>query len=139
MSHTIKSVQDKLKDYVVLCVCGGRRFNNHRYAQDQLILCIKSICRREKVTVDQICIIEGGAEGADRIAKEFAEKFNFRRETFKAYWRGPDGKGPYNPGAGHLRNSSMVAISQYHVSFWDGNSKGTADCIKKSCKERSTL
>ncbi len=67
-------------------------------------------------------IISGGAEGADSLAKEFAEgmmvPFKEIRPDYEAY--------ASNPRIAPLaRNKCMVAEADIVVAFWDGKSRGT--------------
>lgn len=75
-------------------VCGGRDFDD------------MDLVERTLDAIDVTEIIEGGAQGADRLAREWAE---FRRvpvRTFKADWK------RYGRGAGPQRNQQMLDEGQ---------------------------
>jgi len=63
-------------------------------------------------------IISGGAGGADRLAKLYAEEVKFRYIEFPADWT--KGKG-----AGFERNHHIVNNADIVFAFWDGESSGT--------------
>lgn len=49
-----------------------------------------------------------------------------------ALWRGALGRDAYNGGAGKARNSLIVRDADRLVAFYDGESDGTADSIRKA-------
>ena len=81
------------------------------------------------------CIIQGGATGVDALAKRYAEENDIPVVTMPANWD------EHGKAAGPIRNSEMIdyaleALDEGEkaglLSMWDGISKGTWDCIKKS-------
>lgn len=77
-----------------IIVCGGRDFNN--LAQLEHVLAI--VHARRGIA----CIIEGGANGADRMARNWAEKCKIPVETFEAKWNEQGRR------AGPVRNTLML-------------------------------
>lgn len=81
---------------------------------------------------DEYIIVEGGAKGADSLAKEFGHKHCEAVEEFRADWE------RYGRAAGHKRNDKMVAYIKEKggkaLYFWDGESKGTKQCIASAKK-----
>ena len=76
-------------------------------------------------------IIYGGAKGVDHMAAQFADKHGIQKILFKADW---DVNGR---AAGPIRNSDMIKYVKELgdgalVAVWDGQSRGTFDCIKKA-------
>ena len=71
-------------------------------------------------------IVSGGAKGADLLGEQYAEERGLAVERYLPDWA------KYGKGAGHVRNGTMVEVSQLAVFFWDGASKGTADGIRKA-------
>ncbi|KKN72637.1 hypothetical protein LCGC14_0408790 [marine sediment metagenome] len=74
-------------------------------------------------------IIEGGARGADTIAKEEALKLHLSTNHFPAQWD------KYGRSAGYIRNRVMLdqkpdIVVGFHKDI--ANSKGTADCLKEA-------
>ncbi len=70
-------------------------------------------------------IVSGGANGADSLAKRYAEEREYDYQEFPADWN------KYGKKAGYLRNKEMHEhIAKFNkravIAFWDGKSKGTA-------------
>ena len=83
----------------------------------------------------EIVIVEGGAQGADRLARQYAEGRGLELEEFRAEWS------KYGRAAGPKRNDKMTAwVKEQAVGhdealalfFWDGESKGTGQCIRSA-------
>jgi len=72
-------------------------------------------------------IIQGGARGADTLAKQAAYRLGLEVETYKADWK------RYRKGAGPIRNRQMLKEGKPDrgLAFHDNieNSKGTKDMI----------
>ncbi len=80
---------------------------------------------------DAITIIEGGASGADALAKRYAKEQGYELLEFKAKWN------LYGKMAGPIRNGEMVsfAAAKEHavaIFFWDGKSPGTGNCLSQA-------
>ena len=103
-----------------LLVCGGRDFSDDALMFDIL----DQIHRKEPVTV----LIEGGANGADRMARSWAEANKICVMEFPANWSF-DG-----PGAGPIRNNRMLKYGQPDMvaAFPTANSKGTWHMVKRA-------
>lgn len=71
-------------------------------------------------------IISGGAKGADALGKQYAEDNDIEYIEYPAEWK------KYGRSAGMIRNSSIVDACDTLIAFWDGQSKGTKDSIKKA-------
>jgi hypothetical protein len=72
-------------------------------------------------------IVQGGATGADALAKEFAITYNINYDTVQAKWS------LYGPSAGPRRNEEMLDKHpdiELVVAF-PGN-KGTADMVRRA-------
>ena len=79
---------------MILLVCGGRDFSDKEFIYN----CLDSV----KGKID--LIIEGGANGADRIAREWAVSKGIHFATVEALW------GVYSNKAGPLRNKAMLML-----------------------------
>ena len=76
---------------------------------------------------NRVLLIEGGATGADRIARAWASSRNYDIETFKADW---DRLGR---AAGPFRNQKMVDQDpDYVAAFPLSDSRGTWDAIRRA-------
>jgi hypothetical protein len=118
-------------------VCGTRTFDDYDLLEWRL----------EKVTFkwEDVVVIHGcnwsrhprtGMKiGADWLAERWADENWYDRNYFIPDWE------KHGKAAGPIRNTEMVnyALEQgaYMVAFWDGESRGTADTIKKFSKESS--
>ena len=78
---------------------------------------------------DAIIVVEGGAEGADRVGRMWAESHGIEVETFEADWEGLGKR------AGYVRNADMAEVGDYLAAFWNGSSKGTKMMIELSRKK----
>lgn len=74
-------------------------------------------------------IVSGGAKGADRSAKEYAEAHGIKLTEFL-----PD-YGRYGRGAPLRRNISIIEYADLVLAFWDGSSLGTKHVIE-NCERR---
>lgn len=101
-----------------LLVCGGRDFDN-RYG---LFKVLDGIASRNNVKL----IIEGGASGADRLAREWAGENLVECVTVPADWN-KQGKA-----AGPLRNQRMLDDHKpTHMIAFPGG-RGTADMVRRA-------
>jgi hypothetical protein len=73
-------------------------------------------------------IVSGGARGVDRIAAEHARKRGFEVIEIPADWE------KYGRTAGFKRNGDIVRRSDSVAAFWNGESRGTLDTVKKAVK-----
>jgi hypothetical protein len=73
-------------------------------------------------------VISGGCpDSPDEIAQQVREEQGYSFRDYPADWNGPLGRG-----AGLARNSEIVRDCRWLVSFWDGNSPGSADTLIKA-------
>ena len=77
-------------------------------------------------------IVAGGAAGADELAKDYALEHGLQYIEFPADWE------KYGRAAGPKRNDDMVKFIKEKngraLYFWDGESKGTKQCIESARK-----
>ena len=100
-----------------LMVAGSRDFQNYTILEKMLDYVIFQISR-------PVVIIQGGARGADSLAKKYAQIHSISSLEFPADWKS------YGKRAGYLRNKEMVDfIKQFSyrgmICFWDDFSRGT--------------
>ncbi|WP_107333879.1 SLOG family protein [Klebsiella pneumoniae] len=74
---------------------------------------------------DEVVILEGGDAGCNYLAFLYALRRGIPCLTFPADW---DNKGK---SAGFIRNAEMMAAATHCVTFWDGESKGTGDVVRR--------
>ncbi len=101
-----------------LAVIGSRSFKDYETLEYE----IDRIFKRKKIaTPDRnMCIVSGGARGADRLAKRYADEHpEVEYIEHKPNWEA------YGKKAGFMRNVEIVKDSHMVLSFWNGKSKGT--------------
>lgn len=104
-------------DKFFLLVAGTRTFDDYE-------LLSRKILQLTTKYKNNICIVSGGAKGADTLAEKYAKDHNLEFFKFPAQWD------KYGKSAGFIRNEEMHQFIAQHehrgcVLFWDGKSKGT--------------
>lgn len=111
-----------------LVVFGGRKYND----RTTLFRHLDVVHERRRIAL----IIEGGATGADRGAREWAQSRGVAFVTEEAAWKDLDvpgavirqgPHGPYNVMAGHQRNQRMIDKWQPTGGVGFPGGTGTAD------------
>lgn len=100
-------------------ICGGRAFDDGPFVDSHL----------NKLAADwpsDTIIIEGGALGADRLARLWAEENNYVVQTFPAQWK------QYGDAAGMIRNQLMITKGQPDLVVAFPGGRGTADMIARA-------
>ena len=103
----------KHKPMIVL-VCGGRNFSDQAVFDSAM----------NDLPLFPELIIQGGASGADYMAKQWAEKYGVHCAEVKALWDYHGRK------AGPLRNSAMLILQPAYCIALPGG-KGTANMISQ--------
>ena len=105
-----------------IAVVGSRSFDDWD-AVCEVMECLTDIYENAE-------FISGGAKGVDSTVAEWCEKNVYHIEVIR-----PNYKEAVNPKAAPLaRNSEIVARCDQLVAFWDGESRGTLDAIRKAVK-----
>jgi hypothetical protein len=104
-----------------LAIVGSRTFNNY----EQLAGVLYDLFGLGRSTPKDT-IISGGAKGADKLAKDFAENWDLEYIEFPAEWD------KFGKSAGFIRNQQIVDACDMVLAFWDGKSRGTKDTIDKA-------
>lgn len=106
-----------------ILVCGGRDWSNYTMVSGVL-----DGFRQEYHEKGQpIVIVQGGAVGADFLAKRYAIEYDIPYEEFVAEWN------KYGRAAGPMRNSAMLESGIDVVVAFPGG-RGTQDTVKKAEK-----
>ena len=92
-----------------ILVCGGRDYKDDRRVHEVLA----------KYFDKDMTIIEGGANGADRSAQNWAKLYNVKLETFPADWD------KYGKRAGFIRNGQMLKEGKPDMVIAFPGGKGT--------------
>ena len=93
-----------------ICVCGGRDYENGDHVNRILDGLLKQY--------NDFILVEGGANGADTLARRWAQNRNVQYETYMANWE-QDGRS-----AGPIRNQRMLDTGLDMVVAFPGG-KGT--------------
>lgn len=104
-----------------VCICGGRDYSDIDYFEwfmNEVFV--------PRVNLENIIIIQGGAKGADYMAKRWAINSGVTHEEFPADW---DTHGRL---AGMIRNKVMLKSGIHYLISFPGGA-GTAN-MRKICK-----
>ena len=99
-----------------IAIIGSRDFNNYNYVESK----VKELMPKEDL---EFIIVSGGARGVDTLAEQFADKYNYAKEIYRAKWHS------HGKCAGYLRNHDIVRHADMVIAFWNGISKGTKHTI----------
>lgn len=106
-------------------VAGSRSFSN--YSLLSLVCSQKLFEWLERfpagVEVD-VAVISGTARGADKLGERWAAENGYGLLLYPADWD------RWGKSAGPIRNAEMVAVADAAILFWDGSSRGTANCLE---------
>jgi hypothetical protein len=99
-------------------VCGGRDYDD--------VVAVFHVLDQLHELHHINCIIEGGARGADRIAKDWARKNRIENLTYYADWT------RYGKSAGAIRNQKMLVEGRPEVVVAFPGGRGTADMVSRA-------
>lgn len=99
-----------------IAIIGSRDFNHFDFLDKK----VKELMPKEDY---EFIIVSGGARGTDTLAEQFAEKYNYKKEIWRAKWH------THGKCAGYLRNHDIVRNADMVIAFWNGISKGTRHTI----------
>lgn len=103
----------------IILVCGGRDYTDAQH------LAFSLDALRAQPDFEITMVVEGGANGADTLARQWAESRGIHCAEVKALW------GFHGKRAGYLRNDAMLILKPvYCVAFPGG--KGT-DMMVRLC------
>lgn len=100
-----------------ILVCGGRDYADRA----QVEAALDAVHRKHGITL----LIEGGARGADRLARRWAERRAVPVRTCEAEWN------KYRKAAGILRNARMLAEERPEAAVAFPGGSGTADMVAR--------
>ena len=103
--------------YKVL-IAGGRDFTDYAL--------LRSFADQTLAGAEDIEIVSGGARGADALGERYARERRYALKVFPAEWR------KWGAAAGPIRNGQMAGYADALIAFWDGQSAGTRDMIRKA-------
>jgi aspartate aminotransferase-like enzyme len=113
-----------------ILVSGSRYYKNYRK--------ILSFLTRMKQKHSEVIVVEGGARGADTLARKACEKLNIKCKEYNANWE------KYGRAAGPIRNQQMLddnddieIVAIFHEEL--NKSKGTKDMLKRARKANKEI
>ena len=104
----------------VIMAC-GRIFNDYNMLEQTLDYFLQN-------HMNDVCILCGMARGADILGHAYAQKHGCKVEEYPAKWD------IHGKRAGFMRNEEMAKNADALVAFWDGESHGTKDMIRRARK-----
>lgn len=102
-----------------ILVCGGRDFNDIAHMTNVLNQAYIRYGR-------DLCIVQGGAKGADLLAKSWAKELGLCTIQVDANWD------YYDNGAGYIRNKWMITFCNPDMTLAFKGGKGTNDMVEQS-------
>jgi hypothetical protein len=99
-------------------VCGGRAYNNVANVWDTL----DALQTSRPIAL----VIEGGAPGADRLARVWAQKHRVPLKTYSADWS------RHGKAAGPIRNQRMIDDGKPDLVVAFPGGKGTTDMVQRA-------
>ena len=108
-----------------IIIAGGRSFNNYELLKERC----DHYLSKAIMNKDNIIIVSGTANGADKLGEKYAQEKGFTIERHPAKWKELGKK------AGYVRNKEMAEVSNALIAFWDNKSRGTKHMIDLA-KER---
>lgn len=105
-----------------IAIVGSRTFTDYNFAKKK----INAIFKKYSITPTKI--ISGGAQGADKVAEQYAHEYKIPIQIMKADWQ------KFGKSAGPIRNQEIVKLVDVIIAFWDGKSRGTKNTIDTAKK-----
>lgn len=101
-----------------LLISGSRKWD--------LPVTLKMLIHNVWTVYPELTIVHGDCpQGADAMAREFAEEYGIPEERYPADWK------TYGKAAGYIRNKQMVDTKpDYAIFFIRGESRGTKNCLE---------
>lgn len=106
-------------------VCGGRNYSD----REAIFSALHDLAEEH----GWLTIIEGGASGADSLAREWARLHYHGLVTMPADWR------EYGISAGPMRNEQMIISGKPDLVLAFQGGRGTADMIRRAKKHNIPL
>jgi hypothetical protein len=101
-----------------IIVCGGRAYQN----RERVFETLDALHRERRIEL----VAQGGAEGADALAKQWARDMGVETGTFYADWKA------YGRLAGPMRNQRMLVDARPDLVVAFPGGRGTADMILRA-------
>lgn len=99
-------------------ICGSREYNDYET--------IKKVLDKLLEGMQISCLISGGCRGVDTLVKKYCIDRKIIHMEVNAQWKF------FGRAAGPQRNAQMAKLGTSTFGFWDGESRGTYDMLKKA-------
>lgn len=109
-----------------IIIAGGRDFSDYKLLEDSVMQWIADFHGFDYEQVAVLTGLTGAAKGADALGVKFAQKYFIEDIAFPADWN------KHGKAAGPIRNTEMARSATHCICFWDCESKGTRDMIRKA-------
>lgn len=106
-----------------IIVCGGRNFGDDR---EEMIAFARAMLKLRNRHPEISCVIEGGATGADELARLWAEAMKIQSVTYEADWE------KFKAYAGPLRNQRMIDEGKPAAVVAFPGGRGTEDMVRRA-------
>ena len=106
-----------------IAIVGSRNFNDFDLMNKVVF---QGYIEKNGLYAEDVMIISGGANGADKLAEKLAQLRGYKLVVFKADWN------KYGKKAGMIRNQYIIESADVVFAFWDKKSSGTANSIQRS-------
>lgn len=100
-------------------VCGGRHYEDMGAVWSQLDALLWS-------NIDHMTVIQGGASGADALARSWCESNEVPFMTYRAHWH------THGKAAGPIRNQQMLDEGKPDLVLAFPGHNGTADMVRRA-------
>ena len=107
---------------MIVLVCGGRAHSDVQYVEAVLYQEADRAAKRN----ERLVVIQGGAKGADRIARHWCKRNGQPCATWSAWW------GQFGKSAGPIRNTWMLKYGRPDKVIAFPGGAGTADMVWKA-------
>ncbi len=108
---------------IYLGVIASRTFNNYKLLKST----IKDWCNENNSYIK--IIICNNTKDTNILASKYASDNNLVKTIYPKDYNNNNNSGK---SIGIIDNKSIIKNSDYIIAFWDGNSKGTLNCINKA-------
>ena len=114
--------------YLLVGIVGSREREGER--EGRLVEeAVAGLCAYHEIPLDKVCVVSGGAQGLDRVARRFAEIHRLPYVEFPALWA------EHGKRAGYVRNEHLVAVCDELIAG-PGSGGGTTDAMQRAREKK---
>jgi hypothetical protein len=120
VADVVQGVREQGNGEMRIIVCGGRNFFDY----GKLDAVMQKI--KQEVPHDTLIVIQGGATGADAMARQWCATNHVCYDNYPAEWR------KHGNAAGPIRNQKMLDKGKPDLVIAFAGGKGTADMVRRA-------